>query len=199
MTSKKTRIFAVITIFLCIFLSVSAFVFLQFRGSTRIKSTVDIVPDTDIVCYRQDDPRWADESLGNSAYTLKSSGCLVSCIASALTMESDMEETPSTLNARLSSDGVYDAEGNMQWESLRQSTGCQVDLPSDISSDIIDSYLSQGIYPIVRVRMYGLFNVHYVLIVKAENGRYWCMDPLKDELTDLSDYGNRIYAVRCVY
>ncbi len=110
-----------------------------------------------------------------------------------------MEETPSTLNARLSSDGVYDSEGNMQWESLRRSTGYQVDLPSDISSDTIDSYLSRGIYPIVRVRMYAVGNVHYVLIVKAENGRYWYMDPLKDELTDLSDYGSRIYAVRCVY
>lgn len=110
-----------------------------------------------------------------------------------------MEETPSTLNTRLSFDGVYDSEGNMQWESLRQSTGYQVDLPLDISADVIDSYLSQGIYPIVRVRMYGLGNTHYVLIVKAENGRYWCMDPLKDELTELSDYGSRIYAVRCVY
>lgn len=149
--------------------------------------------------WARSDSRWADEHLGNSGYTLKSSGCLVSCIASALTMEHDMEETPSTLNDRLSSDGVYDAEGNMQWESLRQSTGYEVDLPSDITSDVIDSYLSQGIYPIVRVRMYALGNVHYALIVKTENGRYWCMDPLKDELTDLSHYGNRIYAIRCVY
>ena len=199
MTSKKARTFTIIIIFACIALSVISFAFLRFRGSIRIKSTVDIVPDTDVVFYRQDDSRWADEHLGDSEYTLKSSGCLVSCIASALTMEHGMEETPSTLNDRLSSDGVYDAEGNMQWESLRRSTGCEVDLPSDISSDVIDSYLSQGIYPVVRVRMYALGNVHYVLIVKAENGRYWCMDPLKDELTDLSDYGNRIYAIRCVY
>lgn len=199
MTSKKVRIFAVIVIFICIVLSFMAFAFLRFRGSTRIKSTVDIVPDAGITCYRQDDSRWADERLGKSEYTLKSSGCLVSCIASALSMEYGIEETPSTLNARLSSDGVYDSQGNMQWEGLRQATGYQVDLPSDISSDMIDSYLSRGIYPIVRVRMYGLFNVHYVLIVKAENGKYWCMDPLRDKLTDLSDYGNRIYAVRCVY
>mgnify|MGYP006990142785 CR=1 FL=1 len=46
----------------------------------------------------------------------------------------------------------------MQWEGLRQATGYQVDLPSDISSDMIDSYLSRGIYPIVRVRMYALGN-----------------------------------------
>lgn len=199
MTSKRNRVFTAIIIFSCIILSVIALIFLRFRGSTRIKPSFDIVPGTDIVSYRQDDSTWADEYLGNSKYTLGSSGCLVSSIASALSMEHDIEETPSTLNARLSSDGVYDSEGNMQWESLRQSTGYQVDLPSDISSDTIDSYLSRGIYPVVRVRMYALGNVHYVLIVKAENGRYWCMDPLKDELTDMSDYGNRIYAVRCVY
>lgn len=199
MTSKKARTFTVIIISACIVLSVIAFAVLRFRGGIRIKSTVDIVPDTNIVCYRQDDSRWADECLGNSEYTLKSSGCLVSCIASALSMEHGTEETPSTLNNRLSADGVYDTEGNIQWENLRQSADCQVDLPSDITSDVIDSCLSQGIYPIVRVRMYALGNVHYVLIVKAESGKYWCMDPLKDELTDLSDYGNRIYAVRCVY
>lgn len=199
MTSKKNRVFTIIIISAFIILSVFALAFLRFRGSTRIRPSFDIVPGTDIVRYRQDDSRWADEHLGNSKYTLGSSGCLVSCVASAISMEHDMEETPSTLNARLSSNGVYDSEGNMQWESLRQSTGYQVDLPSDISSDTIDSYLSRGVYPIVRVRMYAVGNVHYVLIVKAENGRYWCMDPLKDELTDLSEYGNRIYAVRCVY
>lgn len=199
MNPKRKRLFTAIMISACIILALIALVFLRFRGSARIKPSFDIVPGTDIVRYRQDDPKWADEHLGNSKYTLDSSGCLVSCIASALSMEHDMEETPSTLNARLSSDGVYDSDGNMQWEGLRQATGYQVDLPSDISSDMIDSYLSRGIYPIVRVRMYALGNVHYILIVKAENGRYRCMDPLKDELTDLADYGNRIYAVRCVY
>ena len=28
---------------------------------------------------------------------------------------------------------------------------------------------------------------------------YICMDPLQDKLTKLKDYGNRIYAVRCVW
>lgn len=199
MTFKRNRAFTIIMISACIVLAFIAVAFLRFRGGMLIKPSFDIAPDTDIICYRQDDSRWADELLGNSKYTLESSGCLVSCIASALSMEYGIEETPSTLNARLSSDGVYDSEGNMQWEGLRQTTGYQVDLPSDISSNMIDSYLSRGIYPIVRVRMYALGNVHYVLIVEAENGRYRCMDPLKDELTDLADYGNRIYAVRCVY
>lgn len=32
-----------------------------------------------------------------------------------------------------------------------------------------------------------------------ENGTFYCMDPLRDSLTPLSRYGNRVYAVRCVY
>ena len=40
---------------------------------------------------------------------------------------------------------------------------------------------------------------HFILIIGAEDGEYVCMDPLKDELTKLSDYSNRIYSVRCVW
>lgn len=199
MKSKRNKIFVAVIIPACIILSAGAFIFLRLRGGIYIKSAVDIVPDKDVIYYRQDDPEWADELLGDSKYTLKSSGCLVSCIASSFAMEQGAKTTPSTLNALLSSHDVYDAKGNLQWEALRQTTGCQVDLPNDISSDVIDSYLSRGIYPVVRVRMYGLFHAHYVLIVKAENGKYWCMDPLRDGPTDLSRYGNRIYAIRCIY
>ncbi len=35
--------------------------------------------------------------------------------------------------------------------------------------------------------------------IGAENGDYICMDPLLDNLTKLSDYKNKIYAIRCVY
>lgn len=48
-----------------------------------------------------------------------------------------------------------------------------------------------------RMMKNGLGNFHYMLIVKAENGEFYCMDSLEDELTELSRYGNRVYAVRC--
>lgn len=47
--------------------------------------------------------------------------------------------------------------------------------------------------------MYALGNFHYVLIIGSEDGEYLCMDPLRDGITKLSDYGSRVYAVRCVY
>lgn len=58
--------------------------------------------------------------------------------------------------------------------------------------------LQDGIYPIVRVRMKGSGNFHFVLIVKSERGKFWCMDPMvqTDSLVSLEEFGNRIYAVR---
>lgn len=58
--------------------------------------------------------------------------------------------------------------------------------------------LEHGKFPITRVRMSGIGNFHYVLIVKLEDGIYFCMDPLEDELQPLSHYRNRVYAIRCV-
>ena len=47
--------------------------------------------------------------------------------------------------------------------------------------------------------MHGLGSFHYVLIVGSEDGEYVCIDPLEDGLTRLSDYLNRVYAVRVVW
>ena len=85
------------------------------------------------------------------------------------------------------------------WEKLRSTGEYEADVFSEVTSELLMKCLKDGKYPIVRVRMYGLGNFHYVLIVKAEDGEFYCMDPLKDGLIPLSDYGNRVYAVRCVY
>lgn len=151
-----------------------------------------------MILYRQDDARWGKERLGDSKYTMASSGCLVSSIASALSMESGEERTPGTLNAEFCAGDVYDAEGNLQWEQLSALHKYQVEVYQDVSADIIDACLSEGRYPIVRVRMYMLGNIHYVLIVGMQDGEYQCMDPLQDKLMKLSSYGNRVYAIRCV-
>lgn len=181
------------------FLIAGAFLCFRLRGGVQVRPSRDNVrEDADIVFYRQDDARWAEDKLGDSEYTMRSSGCLVSCIASALSMEGAAEETPGTLNKKFSAGKVYDGEGNLQWGQLAGQREYQVDVYEAVSSDQIDACLKEGHFPIVRVRMYAFGNVHYVLIVGAEDGAYLCMDPLRDELTKLSAYGNRVYALRCV-
>lgn len=174
-------------------------VFLRFRNGVRIHAAQDIMTGAGMICYRQDDARWGDEKLGESRFTMRSSGCLVSCIASALSMGRGVEETPKTLNEKFSSEQVYDAEGNIQWGKLREVEDYQADVYQQVSADIIDDCLLEGKYPIVRVRMKGIGSFHYVLVVGAENGEYLCMDPLQDDVTKLADYGNRVYGIRCVY
>lgn len=175
-----------------------AFITLRFRGSKVIHAKEDVLPGKEVVFYRQDDDRWAEENLGESSYTLKSSGCLVCCIASAVSMMDEKEETPLMLNEQFSVENVYDAEGNILWGNLRKSGNYEVDVLSEVSGDLLTEYLKEGKYPVVRVRMHGIGNFHYVLIVKAENGEFYCMDPLQDGLVSLAEYANRIYAIRCV-
>lgn len=179
---------------------VGGFLFFRLRNGVQIKPPrdKDISSDREIVLYRQDNEKWGEDRLGDSRYTMKSSGCLVSSIASAISMESGVEETPGALNRKLSAGQVYDMEGNLQWEPLSALGDYRVDVYQEVSSDIIDACLSEGRYPIVRVRMYALGNIHYVLIVGVQDGEYLCMDPLQDKLMKLSSYGNRVYAIRCV-
>ena len=199
---RKNILFAILLlIFLC--LAASFFAFLRFRGSKVIKvsrEAMNITPCEDIVLFRQDDERWAEEKLGDSDYSMQKSGCLVTCIAAALSMSGETV-TPESLNELFSSGSVYDSEGNLQWETLRQLDGgnsFDVEVYPAVSEEILQDCLERGKFPIARVRMRGIGNFHYVLIVKLEDGIYYCMDPLEDELQPLSHYGNRVYAIRCV-
>lgn len=169
------------------------------RGGVNVKCSVEHPVSDKIVSYRQDDESWKDIHLGDSKYTMESSGCITTCIATAVS-ETDRALTPAELVNLLSEKGVFDSAGNMQWGVLDEIPGFEVTVYSDLSADYIDECLSAGHYPIVKVHRKSLFSYHhFVLIVGAEDGEYICMDPLKDGYTKLSDYGNRIYSIRCVW
>lgn len=87
MKKQKNRFGMIFLAVFLLFAVLTGGVFLlRFRNSVRIRPSQDI-QGAQAVLYRQDDKRWAAEKLGNSDYTMKSSGCLVSCIASGLTMD----------------------------------------------------------------------------------------------------------------
>lgn len=169
------------------------------RGGVNVQSTGDYPVPGGIEYYRQDDDSWKDINLGNSKYTMGSSGCITACIASAIS-ESDNPMDPGELVTLLSENNVYDDDGNMQWGRLDELEGFEVQVYSSPDKAAIDECLAQNHYPIVKVHRKSLVSYHhFVLIVGSENGEYICMDPLKDGYTKLSDYGDRIYAVRCVW
>lgn len=196
----KRPVFVAILVLLLLSAGI-AFAGLRIRGGRQVKPSEERTGQAaeEVILYRQDDERWSADRLGQSKYTMGSSGCLVSCIASALSMESGEEVTPGALNAAFSAENVYDGEGNLQWEPLAALGEYGADVYGEVSREVIDGCLSEGHFPIARVRMYALGNFHYVLIVGVEDGEYLCMDPLQDEVTKLSRYGNRVYALRCVY
>lgn len=173
----------------------------RIRGSV-ILTPVETIPASETVFYSQNDSSWKEDRLGDSAFTMEKSGCLVTCIAAAIQMESLTMDasTPGSLNQYFSKHGVYDAQGNLQWTVLRDIGGLQIELPQQVHPNEVMEHLRRKIYPIVRVRMKGLGNFHYVLIVGSENGTYLCMDPLNErgEIVPLSKFGNRVYAVRYV-
>lgn len=198
MKNKKTILMKVTILFVGIVVGVIALFCFRVRHGVIVKTDRTEVISREVIFYRQDDERWAKDSLGNSSFTMKSSGCLVSCIAAAVSMEGKEVVTPGELNMIFSGYNVYDGEGNIQWSAIESIGGYSVNVYSDVEEQEIYQCLADGHYPIVRVRVNGLGNWHYVLVVGLEDQDYICMDPLKDELTKLSQYLNRVYAVRVV-
>lgn len=194
MSKRKLILIALIIIALLL----SAFFFLHFRNGTQIsaKGREDI--SYPITAFRQDDARWSADNLGTSAYRMEKSGCVTTCIASAVSRGLDEITTPGALNKVFSENNVYDSQGNLMWRKL-ENLGYKADVLTRVSEEEIYNYLKNCQFPILRVRVNGFGNFHYILIVGIENGEYICMDPLKDNLTHLSDYWNRVYAVRVVY
>ena len=68
------------------------------RGGLNVKCSVDYPVSERIVSYRQDDERWKDIHLGDSKYTMESSGCITTCIETAFS-EQKSQPNPEQLVA----------------------------------------------------------------------------------------------------
>ena len=192
---RITILFGIVAVFGTIWMSQ----LIKNRGGVDVLHVDHYDIPKSLVSYRQDDDRWKDYKLGDSKYTMKSSGCITTCISSAIS-ESDNPLNPGELVKLLSSNNVYDNEGNMQWAKLAEIPGFHAAVFDEVDEKYINECLAQNRYPIVKVHRKSLVSYHhFILIIGAEDGEYVCMDPLKDELTKLSDYSNRIYSVRYVW
>jgi len=191
MANRKFKIF--IGILLTAILISIALLYL-FRNSKSIRPAEAIPLPDNAVYYSQKNPDWAEDSLGNSDYKMSDSGCLVTCIACALTMQEIQKITPKELNQLLSVNHGYDDDGNLQWNALENLTDTEISLEDSDISELI----KQNIYPAVRVRMQGIGSYHYVLIIGSDEKNYLCIDPMNqaNQPVSLSEYHNRIYAVR---
>lgn len=196
---KKKIIIGILIVLVLVAGIIAAVYFIKNRGGVEIKCGANYKVNDNLVSYRQDDDDWKDDKIGNSSFTMGDSGCIITSISTAIS-QSKSPLTPGELNAVLTENNVFDDEGNLQWGMLEQIDGFHVKAYSDITSHNIDECLGNGRYPIIKVHRKTLTSYHhYILVIGTKNGDYVCMDPLEDNLTQLSDYGNKVYAIRCVW
>jgi len=160
-----------------------------------------------VIPYCQRDEAWEDDKLGDSIYTMGSSGCLTCCIASALSTRQEASGTgwaidAGKLNQIFGEKGVYNESGDIVWGRICEALPeTEVIVASSVDAGQVEELLAGGRYPIVKVKAGGKGAAHWVLLVGSENGEYLCMDPLNEDgrPVPFSRHGGTAYRMRCVY
>lgn len=176
------------------------------------KGSVKIYPQQeaelpDMIYFLQADSEWAEDHLGGAGDTMASSGCLVSSLAAGLDMQAkelglDFYMTAGELNEVFSREQVYTDSGAVIWGQIPSAVaGTECYVAERVKAEEIDRLLSQGIYPVVKVRVAGVGAYHWVLVTGTGEEGYLCMDPMCEsrEPVWLSQFGNRVYSMRAVY
>lgn len=202
------------TILICLFLCLIAALALKlhFRGAADkgilLQPQKDYPADTDMVIpYCQKNEAWKEDRLGTSSCTMGSSGCLTSCIASALSTQhkatgAGQAVSAGELNRLLGETGVYNKSGDIVWGELAKALPkAEVVVAASVDERQIEELMDQGRYPVVKVKVGGRGAAHWVLLVGSRDGEYLCMDPLEEdgEPVPLSRHGGVVYRMRCVY
>ena len=141
--------------------------------------------------YLQNDAEWGGDSIGLSNRKMSGTGCLITCVASAIT-DLGVPVTPGEVNLKLTEvDGYQGAE--LIWYKINEAYP-EIDYKYTriFSSATIESDLQSGLLPIVNVRMNGIGATHWLLIIGAKNGEFIAYDPLNPakEPINLSKHGN---------
>jgi hypothetical protein len=139
--------------------------------------------------FLQGDPRWRDDSLGDTPGTLGGEGCAVAC-ASMVLGHYGMAINPKRLNRFLRDHAGYEGKGWLRWESAAEFSSGMIekayeDLPSFLR---IDWNLLQGNPVIVRIRRPDGIT-HFVVIVGKRGLDYLIRDPA-------GSGGGRVYPFR---
>ena len=163
------------------------------RG-VELHASVEVAPG-DVVVFLQSDPEWADEAMGGTRFRMGGSGCLVSCIASAL-CAMGVETDPGQVNAAFTAAGVYDAEANVVWKHIgRAFPGVGYRYTRVFDGRRIEADLRAGLRPLLGVRYLGGGAQHWVEVVGSHDGDFLVMDPLARERKPipLSRHGRVFY------
>lgn len=160
----------------------------------------EVISKYDIPYYLQNDPIWGDSTLGNTEENLRATGCLVSSLASGITLLNDTIN-PSQLNIKLRENGAFTSSGYVIWNKIKSiNPNIDYSFKRFFTSSDIDNDLKSGHFPIVKVKYYGNGIFHWVSIIGSSKDDYWIMDPLEasQKAIKLSTHG-KVYAYRKIF
>ena len=125
----------------------------------------------------QKDPRWADVSINGTKYTIKTDGCLITCLAEIAGI------TPAEVEDRINFNGAL-----VDWNSI-DKIGLRLSKRIDYyDNDIAKDVLKSGKFPIVRVDFDGnprtASDYHFVLF----KGKGIMGDPIDGKDKPTSSY-----------
>ena len=146
--------------------------------------------------YLQNDAEWTSDLLGNSNRSMGGAGCLIACVASAMT-DLGTQVTPKEVNSALTDNNGFQG-ADLIWYKINESYP-EIDYKYSrvFSSATIENDLKQGLLPIINVKLNGYGVTHWLLVVGASDGEFLVYDPLYygKEPIPLSKHGN-VYAYR---
>jgi hypothetical protein len=127
--------------------------------------------------FRQADPRWGRDPLGQTEGTLAGEGCAVTSAAMVLSSYG-VDTDPGRLNRFLTANGGYIGQGWLVWEKAAELTPgrCEKAYEDNASFARIDWNLLRGNPVIVRVRFPG-GPTHFVVIAGKRGWEYLIRDP----------------------
>ena len=200
---RRKKIIWILTGAAILVLAAAALLVWRHRGGggegTTIQSTM-VHPLPEAVYYLQKDEEWAADPLGESRFTMGSSGCLVTCLATLFDLYGK-SVTPGELNRLFAEQGVYNASGDVIWGNISSVyPEAMVTVYKTVDEQAIEAALDQQQYPLVRVKNLGDGYWHWVLLLGSGDDGYLCMDPLysEKEARPLSAHGNTVYSWRLV-
>lgn len=201
MKNKKRLILFAVTVCFAVLLCTGFLYVQRNRGEGILLQPSKIYPLPDIPYYLQNDSQWAEDKLGNSIFTMKSSGCLTTSLAASLSVQKGQNITPKELNQLFSDYDVYNANGDIVWANIPNAVEpVETYVPRNPDADTIEAFVEEGRYPVVKVKYKGNGAWHWVVLIGSDEDGFLCMDSLNEEKSPqpLSVHGSRVYSMRMV-
>lgn len=130
--------------------------------------------------YKQCDPIWANEKMGNSTSTICQVGCLISAAAIGLTA-TNHNQNPSTLNAWLKVNKGYANKDDFVWGSLN---AFGLTFEGKVPNTLLKINLDVGYLVIINVKK----GAHWVIATSYNQNTIFVKDSLYDvESYDISE------------